>query len=78
MDTYKNGKIYKIEKEKGLGYIADENEIYLFTLNDTNCDYNELEVGMLVRFRAEKKDIVNRAFFIKKLDLKLKNNQNDN
>ena len=69
MDTYKTGKIYKILKENGVGYIVDDSNMYLFTVNDSK-EFELLEVGDIVRFRAEKVNNEFRAFFVKKKNKK--------
>ena len=65
MDTYKTGKIYKILKENGVGYIVDDSNMYLFTMNDSK-EFELLNIGDIVRFRAEKVNNEFRAFFVKK------------
>ena len=60
----KIGKITKWNKSIGTGEITTEDKIYIFTANclkDTT-----LKEGDLVQFRAEKAQIEDKAFFIKK------------
>lgn len=66
MNNYKTGKVYKIEKENGVGYVVDGEEKYLFTSEDQYTDFDNLEKSDEVRFRAEKVEDINRAFFVKK------------
>ena len=67
MNNDKTGKILLIKKEEGIGYVVDGEKEYLFTLNDTNTDFTNLEKEDLVRFRAELVNDIDRAFFVKKL-----------
>ena len=76
MNNYKTGKILLIKKEEGIGYVVDGEKEYLFTLNDTNTDFNNLEKEDLVRFRAELVNNIDRAFFVKKVLKNEKTNQN--
>ena len=69
MNYYKDGKIYKIYKDNGVGYIVDEENKYLFTIFDVNTKWDELADGDLVRFRAEQINDTNRARFVKKNNL---------
>ena len=61
----KIGKIKSINNEFGVGEIVDTETIYLFTINDIKEDIN---VGDLVKFRAENINNENKAFFINKID----------
>lgn len=76
MNNYKTGKILLIKKEEGIGYVVDGEKEYLFTLNDTNTDFTNLEKEDLVRFRAELVNNIDRAFFVKKVLKNEKTNQN--
>ena len=70
----KFGKINKYDKFKGVGEIVSLDNIYFFTINNL-MDHN-INNGDLVKFRAEKINEKNMAFFVNKINenYKLKSN----
>ena len=65
MDEYRTGQICNYKRDEGIGYIMCDNYKFLFTKNDCE-EFNNLNDGDMVRFRAEQVNDVYRAFFVKK------------
>ena len=57
------GKIREIDYSKGVGEIVTVDKIYQFTVNDSSS-FNDLKKGDLVRFRGEKVNNIDKAFFV--------------
>ncbi len=60
----KIGRIETLNKKLGIGEISSSNEIYSFTKN--SLENQDLEVGDIVKFRAEKKHQEKIAYFIRR------------
>lgn len=76
MNNYKTGKIYVIDNDEGIGYVIDGEKKYLFTITDSFTLFKELKKDDIVRFRAERVNDTDRAFFVRKALKKEKNNLN--
>ena len=61
------GKIRNYDNNTGLGEIVSSNGVFMFTLGDLK--YQDVNIGDLVKFRAERIHNANRAFFINKIQL---------
>ena len=63
------GKVRKINHEEGVGEIVSQSGNYMFLLNDIGFNTLNLKEGDTVKFRAEKIQDYNRAFFVDKIIL---------
>ena len=70
MEQDKNtiGRIREYDEKSGIGEIISLQNSYMFLIDDL-C-YNDASKGDLVKFRAEKVNDINKAFFIRKFENK--------
>ena len=66
LDEIKIGKIKNMDKQNGVGEIVTIDDIYTFTID--NLKDKNVENGDLVKFRGEKINDKNMAFFVNKID----------
>lgn len=69
----KIGRVKELNKGFGVGKIVAVDDTYLFTINDFK---EEINIGDIVKFRAETINKENRAYFVSKIDqnYEIKNN----
>jgi hypothetical protein len=64
------GKILKIDYDLGYGEIVtDDCDICIFTTNNISC-HDKVNQGELVKFREEKRQDYDIAFFVNKIESK--------
>lgn len=69
----KIGRVKELNKGFGVGKIVAVDDTYLFTINDFK---EEINIGDIVKFRAETINKEKRAYFVSKIDqnYEIKNN----